>query len=175
MKTILIASTVSFLFIFGGVFFYAQQVAKDAQPDRMGAPLSAEDLDAAELAMAALETEREQLAHERERLLRLRASMGQRESLLKDQLDQVQQSIAQLQDEQIRYGRARSESAQKLAKMFDAMKPASASPIFSSLDRDTALDILVRMKEKSAAKLLSAVEPSLAADLSTRLSLRGAR
>ena len=59
--------------------------------------------------------------------------------------------------------------------MFDAMKPASAAPIFTSLDRDTALDILIRMKEKSAAKLLSSVNPRLAADLSTQLSLRGAR
>ena len=175
MKTILIASTVSFLVIFASVFFYAQQLKKQNEIHAVGGGLRAEDVDAAELTMAALEAEREAIAHDRERLFTLRESVAQERKQLEEQLDAIQSAIAELKDEQIRYGEARSNSAQKLAKMFDAMKPAAAAPIFGSLDRETALDILVRMKEKSAAKLLSAVDARLAAELSTKLSLRGAR
>jgi len=175
MKTILIASTVSFLLIFGAVFFYAQQLKKQNDINSVGGGLRPEDMDAAELTMAALEAERESIAHDRERLFTLRESVAQEKNALTQQLDTIQAAIAELEEEQIRYGEARSNSAQKLAKMFDAMKPAAAAPIFSSLDLETALDILVRMKEKSAAKLLSAVDARLAAELSTKLSLRGAR
>ncbi len=175
MKTILIGSTLSFLLIFGGVFFFAQKMAKQNRPDSVGTELSAEDIDSAELSLMALESERIQLDNDRGRLLDLRQDVSSQQATLTDQLDRIQGAILQLKEEQERYGAARTESAQKLAKMFDAMKPASAAPIFTSLDRDTALDILVRMKEKSAAKLLSAIDPGFAAQLSTKLSLRGAR
>lgn len=175
MKTILIASTVSFLAIFAGVYFYANKLATDHGGDRAGALLSAEDVDAAELELRALQAERQSVEAERLRLLDLREAFAQERAQLSAQLESIQVAISELRDEQIRYGQARSESAQKLAKMFDAMKPSSASPIFSSLDRETALDILVRMKEKSAAKLLAAIDARLAAELSTKLSLQGAR
>lgn len=175
MKTILIASTVSFVVIFGAVFLYAQKIQRDNETNAIGGALSAEDLDAAELTLAALEAERTQLDHQRHRLMDLRESIAQEKAQLQEQFDAVQVAIVELREEQVRYGQARSESAQKLAKMFDAMKPDSAAPVFSSLDRETALDILVRMKEKAAAKLLSAIDPKLAAELSTKLSLRGAR
>ncbi|HKK70124.1 MAG TPA: hypothetical protein VKA86_02835 [Candidatus Krumholzibacteria bacterium] len=175
MKTILIASTLSFLVIFAGVYFYAQKLSARNAVNSVGGQLAAEDIDAAELTMAALEAEREAIARERERLFSLRESMSQQRQQLKAQLDQIQTAIGELREEQVRYGEARSKSAQKLAKMFDAMKPAAAAPVFGSLDRETALDILVRMKEKAAAKLLSEVDPRLAAELSTKLSLRGTR
>ena len=175
MKTILIASTVSFLLIFGGVFLYAQMIQKQGATHRIGGALSAADLDAAELAMAALDAERAQLDHQRHRQMDLRESIAREQAQLQAQLESIQVATAQLRDEQVRYGQARSEAAQKLAKMFDAMRPDSAAPVFSQLDRETALDILIRMKEKSAARLLAAIEPRLAAELSTKLSLRGAR
>lgn len=175
MKTILIASTLSFLAIFAGVYVYAQKLAGEQATDRVGGTLSAEDVDAAELELTALHAEQERIQADRQRLLDLREVFSQEQAQLDAQLQSIQAAIAELREEQVRYSQARNESAQKLAKMFDAMKPASAAPIFSSLDRDTALDILVRMKEKSAAKLLAAIDTRLAADLSTKLSLRGAR
>ena len=175
MKTILIASTVSFLVIFAGVFFYARHLSEQNATNAIGGTLAAEDIDAAELTMAALEAERETVARERERLFAMRESMAQQRQQLQQQLETIQSAIVELREEQIRYGEARNNSAQKLAKMFDAMKPDAAAPVFSSLDRETALDILIRMKEKSAAKLLATVDPRLAAELSTKLSLRGAR
>jgi flagellar motility protein MotE (MotC chaperone) len=175
MKTILIASTASFLLIFGGVFLYAQMIQRPDTQNRIGGSLSAADLDAAELAMAALEAERAQLDRQRHQLLDLREATAQERAQLQAQLETIQVAIVDLREEQVRYGQARSEAAQKLAKMFDAMKPDSAAPVFSQLDRATALDILVRMKEKSAARLLAEIDPRLAADLSTKLSLRGAR
>ena len=175
MKSILIASTVSFLVIFGGVFLYAQAIQQKDTTNQIGGALSAADLDAAELAMAALDAERAQLDHQRHQLLDLRESIAQERAQLQAQLEAIQVAIVELREEQVRYGRARSEAAQKLAKMFDAMKADAAAPVFSQLDRETALDILIRMKEKAAAKLLATLDPRLAADLSTKLSLRGAR
>ncbi len=175
MKTVFFASIVSFLLIFSGTFLWVQRQAKDALVDVPGSPLRPGDVDAAELSFAALEHERAQLASERQRLLQLRGSVETRELGLTNQRAEIERVIAELQAEQQRFGEARSASAQRLAKMFDSMKPDRAAIIFKTLDRRTSLEILAHMKEKTAAKLLSALDPALAADLSTRLSLRGAR
>ena len=69
---------------------------------------------------------------------------------------------------------SRSGSARpKLAKMYEAMKPDKAAHILAALDRDVFLEIIARMKEAPAAKILSYMDAGLAAQLSTRLSLQG--
>jgi len=57
--------------------------------------------------------------------------------------------------------------------MYEAMKPAKAAPILSSLDMEIILEIFDRMKEKPAAKILAYMDPGLAARISARLSLKG--
>jgi len=174
MKTILIASTLSFVAIFGGLWFYAGQQSAEVA-DTPGSALDPLDVDAAELSFAALEAERAQLARERQQLANVEASLAAREKSLDDQRELLEKAIGDLRSAQQQFGQVRSDNAQKLAKMFDSIKPADGAPILTALDRETALDVLTRMKEKNAAKLLSELEPSLAADLSTRITLRGAR
>jgi len=173
MKTVILVSTLSFAVIFGGLFFYARQQAALNSTDMPGARLTAEDVDAAERSFAALEQERESIQRERDALAAARAELAAQQQGLQSMHDEIEASIARLVGEQEKYGTARSDSADKLAKMFDAMKPDASAPIFRGLDRDISLEILTRMKEKSAAKLLAALDPGVAADLSTRLSLRG--
>ena len=83
--------------------------------------------------------------------------------------------IQKLDAKQIEYIEERERSAAKLAKMYEAMKPAQAAPIISALELDIILDIMTRMKERPAAKILSNMDAGLAAQVSTRMSLKGGR
>jgi len=57
--------------------------------------------------------------------------------------------------------------------MYEAMKPQQAAPIISALDLDIILDIMSRIKDRQAAKILAKMDPGLAAQVSTRMSLKG--
>ena len=81
--------------------------------------------------------------------------------------------IKKLEAKQQDYVDERERSATKLAKMYEAMKPAQAAPIMSALDLDIILDIMTRMKERQAAKILSMMDAGLAAQVSTRMSMTG--
>ncbi|MEZ4388759.1 MAG: hypothetical protein R3D98_14545 [Candidatus Krumholzibacteriia bacterium] len=59
-----------------------------------------------------------------------------------------------------------------MAKMYEAMKPAKAASILSTMDMEVTLAVLRRMKERPAAKILSFMDAGVAAQLSTRLSLQ---
>ncbi len=57
--------------------------------------------------------------------------------------------------------------------MYEAMPPAKAAPILAALAPDVTLDILRRMKERQAAAVLAAMDAGVAAQISTRLSMKG--
>ena len=50
-----------------------------------------------------------------------------------------------------------------------------AAPILSALELDIILDIMSRMKERPAAKILARMDAGLAAQVSTGMSLKGSR
>ena len=78
-----------------------------------------------------------------------------------------------LEVKQQAYIEARERSAARLAKMYEAMKPAKAAPILAALDPDIVIEIMTRMKERQAAKILASMDAGLAAQISTRLSSKG--
>ena len=49
------------------------------------------------------------------------------------------------------------------------MKPDKAATIASALEMELLINIVSRMKEKDAAKLMSALPPKLAAEVSRRI------
>jgi flagellar motility protein MotE (MotC chaperone) len=53
------------------------------------------------------------------------------------------------------------------------MKPAKAAPILETLDPQTVLEIVSRMKDRQAAKVLSSMNAGLASEISRRMSLKG--
>lgn len=64
---------------------------------------------------------------------------------------------------------AEAEKVSHLVKIYESMPPKDAASRIEQLDEDTAVLVLSRMKQRSAAKVMSFIEPGLAAGLSRGL------
>ena len=177
MKSILIISTLTFLVIFGvilitnGLFESAMQdlnraVAESGQAEP-------DDMEAEQTLYMNMARERDQLQREREADLARRTMYDVEEKLLDEREAKIAAMISELQSAQAAFAAGSDAQATKLSKVYEAMKPAQAAPILSSLDLDIVLPILRNMKDRQAAKILAAMNPALAAEISTRLSVRG--
>ena len=174
MKSVLIISVITFALIFGGVVVMSSQLNKAA--NTAGLPnMGPEDYEAAERVFRDMATERDRIQQEKEELLALGQAVAVQEQVLNLSREQLLAVIKKLDSRQQEYIEERDKSATKLAKMYEAMKPAQAAPIMQALDIEIILDIMGRMKERQAAKILSKMDPGLAARVSTRMSLQGGR
>jgi flagellar motility protein MotE (MotC chaperone) len=174
MKSVVILSLVTFGLIFGGVVLLSQKMPYGAPaPSPIELELTPEDHVAAERLMQDLELERDRIQREKEQTLVLRQTMDVQEKVIQQATADLQGQITKLQDEKRQYDEARDQSVRKLAKMYENMKPVEAAPILSALDVETVLEVLKRMKERPAAKILAQLEPGLAAQISMRMSLKG--
>lgn len=172
MKSVLVISALTFALIFGGVVLLSTQLKQAATPPT-GPELVAKDYEGAERVFNDMATERDRIQQEREDLNAQRQAAAAQQLLLAQEREQLQAVIAKLEERQKTYAAEQEQSAAKLAKMYEAMKPAQAAPIISALDLDIILDIMGRMKERPAAKILANMDAALAAQVSTRMSLRG--
>lgn len=172
MKSVIIISVITFVLIFGGVVVVSHSLNQVAMggvlPD-----LAPEDYQAAERVFQDMAVERDRIQQEKEELLALRQTVAVQEKALEAGREKLEAVIAKLEAKQSEYVQERENSAEKLAKMYEAMKPAQAAPIMSALDLEIILDIMGRMKERPAAKILSYMDAGLAAQVSTRMSLQG--
>jgi len=172
MKSIIIISVVTFILIFGGVLVMSGQLNKAAM--NAGLPeMGPEDYEAAERVFRDMAIERDRIQQEKEELLTLGQAVAVQEQVLNLSREQLLMVIKKLETKQQEYIEERERSAVKLAKMYEAMKPAQAAPIMQALDMEIILDIMGRMKERQAAKILSKMDAGLAAQVSTRMSLKG--
>lgn len=174
MKSVIIISVITFILIFGGVVVVSQSLNKVAMGG-VSPDLAPDDYVAAERVFQDMATERDRIQQEKENLLALRQAVSVQEKVLEQSRAQLEATISKLDAKQSEYIEERERSAAKLAKMYEAMKPAQAAPIISALELDIVLDIMSRMKERPAAKILSYMDPALAAQVSTRMSLTGGR
>jgi len=169
----MIISVITFVLIFGGVMGISMLLNDAARTG--GLPeMGPEDYEAAERVFADMARERDRIQQEKEELLALQSSVAVQEQVLAQSRTSLLEVIQKLEDRQNVYVAEKEKSVVKLAKMYEAMKPAQAAPIMSSLDLDIILDIMGRMKERQAAKILARMDPGLAAQVSTRMSLKGA-
>lgn len=172
MKSVIIISVVTFILIFGGVLVMSGQLNKAA--NNAGAPtMGPEDYEAAERVFRDMAIERDRIQQDKEDLLALGQAVAVQEQVLNLSREQLLMVIKKLESKQQEYIEERERSAVKLAKMYEAMKPAQAAPIMQALDMEIILDIMGRMKERQAAKILSKMDAGLAAQVSTRMSLKG--
>ena len=172
MKSVIIISVITFILIFGGVLLMSSHLNTAAQTG--GLPeLSAEDYEAADRVFKDLARERDRIQQEKESLIALRQTVAIQEQVLKQGQDNLLEVIRKLEAKQKAYVEERDNSATKLAKMYEAMKPHQAAPILSALDLDIIMDIMSRMKERQAAKILASMDAGLAAQVSTRMSMKG--
>jgi flagellar motility protein MotE (MotC chaperone) len=58
----------------------------------------------------------------------------------------------------------------RLARIFEAMKPKQAAPVMSQLDNEVIVMILMKMKERAAAKILGEMSVERAASISRQIS-----
>ena len=174
MKIVIIISVVTFLLIFGGVYLNSTLLT-GLTGGGGEAAIGPDDRIAGERVFADLAAERDRIQREREQLLALRQTIQAEEKTLVDTRELLEKVLGELRAEQQVYSEEKERLAQKLAKMYEAMKPDKAAPILAVLDMDVILEIMQRMKEKQAAKILSFMDAGLAAQVSLRMSVKGSR
>lgn len=172
MKSVLIISVVTFFLIFGGLAILSSQLGGNSNL-RNQARSTAEIQDA-KLVMEGLDAERTMLRREKEEIITLRQAVAVQEQVLAEGRRELSAMVQEIEAKQRVLGEIRERSAVRLAKMYENMKPAQAAPILSALEMDIILDILGRMKEREAARILASMDAGLAARISTELSLGGA-
>lgn len=167
MKGILITSTVTFLLIFGGIAALALHLSQQAQAGGVDDPA---DAAANQRLLTNLAADRDRLQREREQLAGMQQMQAAREALMDRVHDELLEVVQEIETKQEAYIAEQDAAAAKLAKMYEAMKPARAANILAAMEMEVTLSILSRMKERPAAKVLAAMDAGIAAQLSTRLS-----
>lgn len=176
MKSIAIISTLTFLVIFGIILFtngLFEGAIRDFKAAVGAADEGVSDLDAQEKLYVNMALERDYLQAEREQDLARKTLYEVEDKALAEREGKIAMMLTELQTAQARFNTGSDAQAAKLSKVYEAMKPAQAAPILSSLDLDIVLQILRNMKDRQAAKILAAMNPALAAEISTRMSARG--
>ncbi len=177
MKSIIIISSLTFtvilavVMISGGLY---QDAVRDLKRTLKEAASVERDGDAEQTLYMNLARARDDIQREREHDLMRQSLYEVEDKLLSERDDKLSELIADLQEAQKQFASGSDAQASKLSKVYEAMKPAQAAPILSSLDLDIVLPILRNMKDRQAAKILAAMNPGLAAEISSRMSARKA-
>lgn len=121
----------------------------------------------------------QKLSERRAELDKRAAALSQREVLLQAAEKRIDEKIARLEtlekdiggivDKQNEEDQARIKS---LVKIYETMKPAEAARILGQLDMPVLLGVLEHMKERSAAPILAAMDPSKAKTVTQALAER---
>ncbi len=171
MKSVLIISAVTFFLIFGGLAILSNQL--DGKPAAIQVTGYSPTTEEADVIMKGLDAERALLRREKEELAILRQTVAVQEQVLQEGRRELMILVQEIEKGQRILGEDRERSAVRLAKMYENMKPAQAAPILSALEMEIVLDILGRMKEREAARILARMDAALAARISTELSSGG--
>jgi flagellar motility protein MotE (MotC chaperone) len=171
MKSVLIISVVTFFLIFGGLAILSSQLGGNSSLRQLDGSTT-ESLDAKQ-AMEDIDAERILLRREKEEIIAMRQAVAVQEQVLVEGRRELSAMVQEIETKQRVLGEVRERSAVRLAKMYENMKPAQAAPILSALEMDIILDIMGRMKEREAARILASMDAGLAAQISTELSLGG--
>ena len=138
MKSVIIISLVTFVLIFGGVLVVSNHLNRAAQTG--GLPiLTPDDYHAAERVYLDLATERDRIQQEKEELFAMQQEFAIQTQTLAEARTNLQAVIAKLESRQQAFIAEKERSAAKLAKMYEAMKPAQAAPILAALDMRDAM------------------------------------
>lgn len=176
MRSVWVISTITFGLIFGGLALtsshIAETITRPVAADSAASSASHANLIAPDQPTTATEAEVEQTKDE---LLALRQTLAVQQQTLRLAQQNLAATAAKLDTAQLQYRATNDRSARKLAKVYEAMKPAKAAPILASLELDIVLEIIARMKERQAARILAHMDAGLAARISARLSSQGER
>lgn len=145
-----------------GLSALANAVVGDAEPTRLGSAIdqdmAARDRQAAQRARGI--DLREQAARAAEARLRAAATANPNAPAAPSQAA----AAAQAKDE---------EHYAELARIYQAMKPKSAAQVFEQLALDLQVEVAMRMRERSTALIMAAMDPLKAAALTTAIARHG--
>ncbi len=142
------------------------KTAKTEQGEATNDTLSAEEIsppDSVSLMLQKIEAQREEIATKLAALREKEKEISQREQ-------KVEEELAQLRGLKDELSGTTSSQTSKLAKAFQAMDAGQAAKIAGNLDDRTLTDLLLQIRERNAAKILAALDPSRAARIYKQLS-----
>lgn len=113
----------------------------------------------------ALEHLRRDLLLEEKRLEKTREEIGERIAALKQIRAQVAKDMA-------RYHSEREKEMNHLVKIYEAMSPEEAGPLVEQLAQDISVELLFRMKDKKAGRILEFVDEGRAVSITEDLARR---
>jgi flagellar motility protein MotE (MotC chaperone) len=111
---------------------------------------------------------KKQLDLKEEELKKLEAEVvAQRESIDKklEEVEAIRKQISQQLEERVK---ADEQKIDTLVQVYSQMKPPQAAKVFETIDEDLAVEILTKMKKKSAADILNLLKPDRAQSLSEK-------
>jgi len=164
MKSVLIISFLSFFVIFGGTF-YLMGVFDGPQED-----LEAPEEESLSVAAQGMEELNQRLELRESELLEMEGAVEVEKAVLAEEYGKLEVLRRKLDSSMGQVEEARLKSVKKLAKMYEAMPPKEAASILSGMDLEIVLSVLRQMKERQAAKVMAALDPSRAAALSGMMS-----
>lgn len=136
--------------------------AKEKEPTAPTPPVLAEPTgDELNHLMKLVERKKELDAREEE-LSRVESELTEQKDALQKklaELEKMRQSISTLLEDRVK---ADDQKIETLVQFYSNMKPPQAAKIFETVDEDLAVQILGRMKKKSAADILNLMKPEKA-------------
>lgn len=139
----------------------AGEIITDAPPPDPSSPPAM--LRAIEQRKSELDKRAQALDQKEERLRLMEQEIGRmlkKQTEVREALEEKEKKRKQEEDKQV--GR--------LAKMYEAMPPEEAAARIEKLDESLALTLLGKIKEKSAAQILTGLNPTKAAKLTEKLA-----
>ncbi len=119
----------------------------------------------------------QRLSGRREALAQRSRQMAMREKILQATEKRIDNKIGELKtlEERIKgllmeHDKEAEEQIKSLVKVYESMKPKEAARIFEELEMDILLDVTERMKEVKMAKVLAAMDPKKAKNLTVELA-----
>ncbi|MBN1164722.1 MAG: hypothetical protein JXB45_09095 [Candidatus Krumholzibacteriota bacterium] len=168
MKEIILFSTLSFILILFGVLYSTGYIQMGPQID-IEPVTENEKLSLIKIQLEAIGAQKAELENKREEIATLQSELeiekkivSENRENLKELQDRIGESLNLLEEEQ-------QVRIDKLAKLYDSMKPEQAAPIAASLNMNLLVEIIVKMKEKKASKLMAAMPVTTSAEISRRL------
>lgn len=120
--------------------------------------------------LSKLNERKKELDEREEELARVEQELAaQKEELdkrLKD-LEEVRRGISSVLEEKVK---GDDKKIDTLVQMYSDMKPPQAAKVFETMDEDLAVEILGRMKKKSAADIMNLLKPEKAQSLSEKFA-----
>ena len=168
MKSVIIVSVCSFFVIFAGTFWIMGVFA--------GGGESVAEIEVAEaesetgLAAQGIDELSRTLEVREGDVLEMESAVEVEKAVLAEEYNKLEALCRRLDDSMGQVEEAQLKSVKKLAKMYEAMPAKEAASILSGMDLEIVLGVLRQMKDRQAAKVMAALDPSRAAALSGMMS-----